>query len=499
MPRPEGPHLRRTWPQRLLIACNAVALVAAAVTAGALAYSNDRLAEIERVGLSDVTRAEELAKGDAQNYLIVGVDEAGGGGQGESAGLHTDTIMILRIDPQDTSAQLVSFPRDLWVPIAETDANQRINTALSTGGARRLIKTIDEDFGIPVHHYLQVDFEDFRTLVEVVDGIPVQFPRPARAPSSGLSIPEAGCFTLGPDQALGFSRARKDYQVQDADGTWHTDLGGDYSRVERQQLFVELALRQVITKGARNPNTLRRLVDLGVGTIRVDDALDGDNLVDLGARFRDFRPEELVTHTLPTTEDNVGEADVLFLREDDAEPILSIFRGVDPSRPGSVSPPDVTVQVRNGTATPGQAAEVTTTLTDAGFEALVPDDAEQGQPTTILYPAGREAQAQLVARHLSGPVDYEVSPSIDDADVVVVTGSDWDGVVSTPRPADEVEAPVTTSPATTTEADASGSSTTVESDDDGPAGDQGDADDPDDPRFYRAEAPPAGASCEATG
>jgi len=55
--------LRRTWPQRLLITGNAVALVAALVTASVLAYSNDRLSEIERVDLSEVTDVEDLADG----------------------------------------------------------------------------------------------------------------------------------------------------------------------------------------------------------------------------------------------------------------------------------------------------------------------------------------------------------------------------------------------------------------------------------------------------
>ena len=239
-------------------------LAAALVTAGTLAYSNDRLSEVERVDLSDVTAAEELAAGDPQNYLIVGVDDASGLGEGDSvknresgdlAGQHTDSIMVLRIDPAEATARLLSFPRDLWVPIAGSDSNQRINTALSTGGAERLIQTIDEDFGIPIHHYLQVDFADFKTLVEEIDGVPVQFPRPARAASSGLVIEEPGCWILGPDQALGFSRARKDYQVRDDDGDWHTDPGVDFSRVQRQQLFIQLAMRRAIAKGARNPNT----------------------------------------------------------------------------------------------------------------------------------------------------------------------------------------------------------------------------------------------------
>ena len=491
----------------MLIAFNALALVGAVVTAGTLAYSNDRLSRIDRVDLDGVTASDDLAPGDPQNYLVVGVDDASGLREGDNvrnrdqvAGLNTDTIMVMRVDPREASAQLVSLPRDLWVPIAETDSNQRINAALATGGPRRLIKTIDEEFGIPIHHYIQIDFASFRQLVEVIDGIPVQFPHPAKAESSGLAIEEAGCWTLGPVQALAFSRARKDYLVQDADGTWYPDLGGDYSRVERQQLFVQLALRRAIAKGARNPDTLRRLIDLGVGTVLIDDALEGSNLVGLGRQFRSFRPEELVTHTLPTTEDVVGGADILLLQEEEAEPILSIFRGVAPAAAGSVAPDEVTVEVRNGTQTPGQARDVTEELTTVGFEALVPGDAdpaEQGQPTTVLYAAGGEAKAQLVARYVAGPVRFQVGDDLAEADVVVVTGLDWKGMSASLRPADEVPVPTvattTTAPVTTEDGE---SSTTATGGLDEPV--QGDPDDPDGPLFYRVEAPSAGATCRPT-
>lgn len=512
MSETSGTSPRRSWPQRLLIASNAVALVAALVTAGVLAYSNNRLSRIERLDLSDELRADELAAGDPQNYLVVGIDDASGLDEGDSvrnrdsvAGLQTDTIMIVRVDPAETTARVLSFPRDLWVPIADTSSDQRINAALATGGPERLIRTIDEDFGIPIHHYVQVDFAGFRELVDVVGGVPVHFPRPTRARSSGLVIEESGCYTLGPVQALGFARARKDYQVQDAGGRWHTDLGGDFSRIERQQLFIRLALRQAISKGARNPNTLRRLIDLGVESVRIDDALEPQHLVDLGLRFRDFDPEDLVTHTLPVDDDVVGGAQVLRLREEEAEPVLALFRGEAATDPAQMDPAEVTVQVLNGTGEPGQGGEATEALIEAGFEAIVSDDApETGGVTTVRHPAGMEAQARLVATYLRGPVAFEESTVSGGADIVVVTGTDWVGVTSRPRPADEVAGPSTTDGSTTsTEAGGAGS-TTTDPPDHGttvPAdpADVDDVTDPDDPLFYEVRAPNPSETCPPVG
>jgi len=476
-----------------------MAVLAAAVTAGALAYANRRLSEVERVALDDVLAGEELEDGDPQNFLIVGIDDASGLPDGDSVrnrdasdlrGQHTDTIMVLRLDPRAATAQLLSLPRDLWVPIADTNTNQRINVALETGGPERLIRTIDQNFGIPVHHYLQVDFAGFRDLVDIVDGVPVLFPHPARDRESGLSIEAPGCYTLGPVQALGFARGRY-YYVQDDDGDWHQDPRSDLARNERQQLFMQLALSRAIAKGARNPNTLRRLIDLGAGEARLDEELDPGDLVALGASFRSFDPQELETLTLPVTDGTAGGAEILYLEEAAAEPVLSVFRGVGPV--GTADPEGVTVQVLNGTGVGGQGADVTDELVAAGFEAVVPEDAEQqGQPTTIRYAEGNEAEAQLVARHVAGPVRYEADLALLDTDrVVVVTGSDWEGVAPTPKAVDAVDGPATT---TTTTAPQGPPDT-------GPGGEpvtEGDPDDPGDPLFYKAQAAPPGASCPST-
>lgn len=488
---------------------NSLAIVAAAVTAGALAYSNDQVSHIQRNVFDEgILATEELQPGDAQNYLLVGVDDSSGATgsatEARQAGTKlTDTIMVLRIDPQAAAASVLSFPRDLLVDIPGLASRARINTAFETGGPGLLVQTIDQNFAIPIHHYLEVDFAGFQELVEIVDGVPVWFPHPTRARESvSLDIPAAGCWVLGPEQALGFARARKDYQVQDADGDWHTDLGGDYSRVERQQLFIQLALQQAISKGARNVNTLRRLVALGVGSVSMDEDLQPDAVVDLSRSFRSFRPTDLVTHTLPVDEAPQGGPAYLYLREAEAEPVLALYRGVEPGMAPPVPVGDVTVQVRNATGTPNQAGDVTDALGAVGFSTLTAGvDGGPGFPTVVQYAPGSEAHARVVASWLAGDFVYAPEALPEGVDVVVITGQGWAGLRPAARPYDEVPdpAPSTTAPATsttvpgdTTTTVAGGPSTTA------PGDGGGDVDDPDDPAFFRATAPPPNTDCQRT-
>jgi hypothetical protein len=309
-----------------------------------------------------------------------------------------------------------------------------------------------------------------------------------------LNIPTAGCWTLGPRQALGFSRARYDYDVQDAAGEWHRDPGSDFSRVHRQQLLMQLAIQRAFSKGARSPGTIRRLVGLGIDTVAVDDALEPGDMVDLGLQFRNFAPSALQTFTLPVTDGYVGDAQILYLQEERAEPILSVFRGDGSVPAAGLATADVTVQVLNGTGTEGQGSEVTDVLTEAGFATVVADNTPDAPATTVRYAAGAEAMAHLVARYVSGPVRYEVADDLDDVDVVLVTGADWEGAVPAARPADAVPGPTTTTTTTTTTPEAPTSTTEVapvEAVPDAPTGD------PDDP-FFKALPPPPGADCPVT-
>lgn len=458
-----GGRLRRTWPQRLLIAFNIGCILGALGSAGALGYLNAKLGEVVRVGgLTGTLRgAQEIPAGAPQNYLLVGADDDTGlgaddpvsQGRGLVGGVRTDTIMVLRIDPDEAAAQMLSLPRDLWLPIAGQPGKSRINEAFETGGAKGLIATIKSNFGIPIDHYVQVNFAGFKELIRAIDGVPVYFPEPVRDIRSGLDVPKPGCRTLGPDQALAFARAR--YYEVFRDGEWQSETGlPDIARIGRQQFFIQAALKRAVAKGVRNPNKLRQLVSLGARSVSIDESLRANDLVDLGQRFRSFNPDNLVKYSVPVIDVIRNGADVLELVQPDAEPVLSIFRG-EPrpaaSRPADstpkVAPAQVTVQVSNGSGVPDQAREVTSAFSGLGFATATPLDAPPGfggARTTVRYAPGKSAHARLVARYLVGPAVIEGQPDLVGVDVAVITATDWQGL----RPTPEVEAGVTT-PSTT--------------------------------------------------
>jgi len=433
---------RRTWGQRLTLALGCICALGLGASAAGLGYVYRKYERLPRVELSGVLD-EASESGGPENYLVVGIESAanldpddpvriGRAGAGKS-----DTIMILRIDPRERAAKLLSLPRDLWVPIAGTGHSRKINAAVEIGGAPLLIRTIDENFGIDIHHYVQVDFAAFRGLVEAIDGVPIYFPYPARDRGIGLDIRRTGCVTLDPIQALAFVRSRTYEQL--IDGEWEVDLSlPDIGRIGRQQAFIRKALTRASERGARNPGTLDRLIDVGLDGITVDQGLTAGDLFDLGRRFRSFDPENLETYSLDAavTPDMVGDASILRLDEAAAAPIFDLFRA--PSRSasaaeGDIDPASVHLRVLNGTGQSREATDAGAALEAVGFgiDGFGDDPVLGNDRTRVQYPPGQEAAADLVARWLEGGADLEEVQGA--AGIVLVTGSNWNGVRDTPR------------------------------------------------------------------
>ena len=464
---------RRTGRQRLLLVVGAALCLLTLTGAGVAGYLNYRFGQIRRF---DVAIDGAPASGEPRNYLLVGSDSRAGLDEDDPANAgffddegtvtaggaqRTDTIMILRVDPDDGAASLLSFPRDLWVPIAGEDGSNRINTAF-TKGREVLMDTIRENFGIPIHHYVEIDFVGFLGLVEAIDGVPFYFDEPVRDTHSGLVVPDSGCVTLDPRQSLAFARSRY-LEHYDADsGRWKTDPTGDLGRISRQQEFIRRAISTAVSKGLSNPATLNDLVNIGVDFVGLDPSLSVSDILGLGRRFASFDADTLATYSLPTTpfRTSAGAA-VLDLNTRDAEPILNIFRGLDP---GDLTPGLIEVTVLNGTGEDGLAGDVTAALDTIGFATGAPGDTvDTFDSSTIYYAPGSEQAATRVARHLTSPARFAVDEELEDGAVSLVVGRDFTTIHDQPSPTIP-ELPSTTTTTTTvatTEPGAVSTSTTA--------------------------------------
>ncbi|MCX7621298.1 MAG: LCP family protein [Acidimicrobiales bacterium] len=369
---------RRTRAQRSLIAFNIFIVVACLGSAAGLTWFKREVTSIPRLSIPIERGFEpEVPKGDAKNYLLVGIDNATGlrgddpvrNGRGTSQ--LTDTIMILRVDPIYERAAILSLPRDLYVRIPPDTRSYKINHAYAFGGISKLIETIYVNFGIPIHHYAIVDFAGFENLVDLLDGVPMYFPWPAQDTETGLYQFDApGCITLDGSHALAFARSRH-LKVQ-VNGEWVEDSSGDIGRARRQQEFMRNAMRKAINRGARNPITLSNLISLAQKNVQLDEFVSVQELIDVSQQMKEFDPDELETYTPPAHNAWVGQQAVLILHDAEAHPIFDIFRGIDDDRPVVPSAP----QTASGLSAPSN--DQTTTSTQSAFIPAPPEGIECG-------------------------------------------------------------------------------------------------------------------------
>lgn len=297
--------------------------------AGLLVATEQQEANVERVG--ELNGILVGTSGPFVNYLLVGSDSREGidpnspdysgiGNTNDTGGQRSDTLMILHVDNERGSASIMSIPRDLWLEIPGF-GRDRINTAYQYG-ADVLVTTIQQSLGVPLNHYVEVDFNSFKSIVSALGGVDLCFEFPTRDLHVGLIVPQPGCYTLDPVQSLAYARSR--YYETFQSGEWVIDGRADLGRIARQQAFMQSAINRAIEQTSSNPLRTSELVNAAVASLRVD---SGTNLVETADYLKPLANKGVVRYSLPVVPEMIDGKDVLVLGADSPN-YLGYFAGV---------------------------------------------------------------------------------------------------------------------------------------------------------------------------
>lgn len=140
-------------------------------------------------------------------------------------GQRTDTILIASINPEKGKTKLISIPRDTRAEISGFDRTEKIAHAYAYGGPKTAIKTIEDNFNIPIDGYVTVDMDGFEKLIDIFGGVDVK--SNATFEYNGSQFKQGESMHLNSKKALDYVRSRKE------DGA-----GGDEGRTERQRQVI---------------------------------------------------------------------------------------------------------------------------------------------------------------------------------------------------------------------------------------------------------------------
>ncbi|TEU14707.1 MAG: LytR family transcriptional regulator [Anaerolineales bacterium] len=382
-------------------------------------------------------------KKERVNILLLGVDKR----EGEHGPWRTDTIILGTIDPKSKTAGMLSIPRDLWVPVPGYGEN-RLNSAnfigdrdkYPGGGPALAMKTVEYNFGVPVHYYVLVDFDGFEKIIDTIGGIDVNVERtlhdekyPDPSPDDPNRVKtihfEAGLQHMGGKAALEYARSRKSTS--------------DFDR-SRRQMQIVLAVREQALRLNLIPRVPELMVTLA-DTVQTD--LQPGNIITLARLAGEIEQENLksavidynmtVEHVTPN-----GAWVLLPIREKIRPAVEELFTSPTPPSPPSPQPQEVPVEqidrlaqegakivVQNGTPTANLDAQTAAFLKKQGYHVVEFSNADRfDYPQSIIIDyTGKEYTIQSLAVLFNvTPENIRRSPNLkSEVDIRLIVGQDF--------------------------------------------------------------------------
>ena len=375
------------------------------------------------------------------NILLLGIDQR----PGEKGSYRTDTMILLNIDPKTGNVGMLSLPRDLWVTVPTVIPREtRINAAHFIGdsdpnysgdGPTLAKETVSLFLGQPVHYYVRINFEGFRTLLEEIGCLEIDVPYTIDDPefpddNYGYDpfYIEAGHYCMDADTVLKYARTR------------HQDT--DFGRMRRQQQVLVAAKDKVLSADelphliSRMPALLNALSD----SLKTDMPMSQQiTLANLARKLNTDNMRRLVIDgSMVEATILPSGAYVLMPKMDVIQPAVEAF-----FNPEAVSPPSPTddlrielerenarIAVLNGTPKPDLALQIGEWLTAQGFFVVGYGEADRtdyAQTQLIDYGGKPFTVQQLV--ELFAIVDENIRPGAganDQADIQLIIGADFD-------------------------------------------------------------------------
>ena len=286
--RSRGTQLRRRRRAARLLA--AVPILVVLVLGAGAAWVDHRTNQVDRVEIAAGVLSPVVA-GEPYNVLVVGLDAPPLDGQPSVDGQRSDTQLVVRVDPTAGTLSVLALPRDLVL----AGATERLNAKIGEGGPDALISAIHGSLGIPIAHYVAIDFHGFVRLVDAAGGVSVQAPAAIRDDLTGLQL-TGGCQHLDGASTLALVRSRHLQYV--SRGTWVTDPLGDLGRLAREQVVIPLVLSQLQHR-ASDPTTFEQLLTVFADNTTVDAGFSRSALVELAHWGQGIDPGQLIVQTLP--------------------------------------------------------------------------------------------------------------------------------------------------------------------------------------------------------
>ncbi len=352
------------------------------------------------------------------NILVLGIEPVPGTVEGspESFAGTSDTMLLLRFNPQDKSIRVLSIPKGTMISIPEEGLN-KVSQANAFGGPVLAARVVSRSLSnAPIHRYIRISTAGMQQLVDQLGGVEVFVPKPMQYKDSAqkLSINLVGGWqTLNGEQAQQFVRFRE-------------EGSGDLERVQRQQTML-LALRERLW----SPKVLPRLPQLTrVMRKYFDTNLKLEEMMALVNFASKVEQDDFQMTMLPGIFSNLSaDPDSYWLNLTGQGNLLSDYAGVNLASLRQSNKPltSLRIAIQNTDNRPEQTQKVIEALKQQGFTKVyaVPNWADKRAKSEIIVQKGNIAAAQELQQILGiNHIDVSATGDIE-SDLTIRIGKDW--------------------------------------------------------------------------
>ncbi len=384
------------------------------------------------------------------NILVIGSDSRAGTGHKFGAdvlGSRSDTSMLLHIAPGHARADVISFPRDSMVPILSCSNDgqghagqqaapgqvERLNATFSAGGAPCLWRTLEQETGIRIQHFVEVNFAGFQSIVNDVGGVPVCLPFAVSNQQANLHL-GSGKHLVNGAQALAFVRLRE-----------NIGEGSDTQRIQRQQYFLAAVMQKLkATNLLAQPSRIFSVVSDVAKSLTTDTGLDLSTMLRIADSMRSLNSKSVEFITVPVVPYVGDPAAELSWEQPQA---ANLFQAIEADRAlprpvrgkkgkaaaaavPTVSPSQVQLQVLNGSGVTGIAGSTATALTGRGFKVTGTGAAANYSYTSnvIQYSTAAQLPEVNTLKAELGSVAVQQDKTLGNGPINLILGSSFTGL-----------------------------------------------------------------------
>ena len=436
------------------ILASLVAIVAMVAGIGAFAIYRQLDGNITKVSVGHLSGKAVYG---SLNILILGsqtrLGQRGHFGYDATPGVsNSDNLLLVHLDPTHTHAIVLSIPRDTFVyqpackerryvgtgvwPAQQYPPGAIIDGALNIGGPTCAVQTVEALTGIQLDHFVEFNFNSFRTMVGQLGGVEVCVP-----PGPGYHD-KATNLNLSPGKhLLNYTQALQYVRERHGIGSG-SDAGGDLPRIELQQSFISSVVQKVNSTGLLSDvPSLLKIAGTATKALTVDQGLGSTtSLLRLAESLAHLKSKNVTLVTMPTTTDTFDYPNYsthLMTVEPQDDVLFNMIRtgqawaGRLPVEPYS----HVQVRVLNATGQPGLAGRTRAALRKLGFDVISVGNAPYSATTTVDYAGLARADAAYTVmtalkampagqETLSEPASQTGSPG----PVILMLGANFAGV-----------------------------------------------------------------------